>query len=707
VSAFQLAMGAGVAYKALERVARATKQLAPLLDAQEALAQSLRDDEVRSIRLREAAHVALDDLGDWERGFRLLMEADELAKPGQLRTELLDAVHRWSAVDAAAAVSALASVAAAWEQRAERYWDAEIKLKLLTDTAMLHLRELHDAVSAVRVFSALFVPDVTSNFTPDAHAAALTTYAELLHAAGRSADARAALDEALTLDPDRPQVRAMRAALGSIPAPAAPTPSVEPAPTAPAEAEPATTVSEPVAAAEQPAADELVLAEADIVEEPPEPTEPSPQGRTRRGLPRAEVLALADKLPGGTIPGVPRPPLPAGAASKPPPAASIPPVGAHDEAPPHAAPMAIEAPRTEEVELRTRAETGDAQALAEWTALVSTDPGRRDEARHLLARLYRAEPFRTESLRQLHTDALAVGSRAEAAVSGAILSMFTPNAPRFHQRMLQPGMLRYDELCSLLDPSGHRDVDVLLATLWDNARAIPRFRRTLDSYEVGPRQRLSPSNEEPVAVAFAHIARLLSRTDVPVYLKPKAQAALHMVPTHPPTLIARADLQDEPLLWYVLGQSLWLSHPEKAVLCVVPEQDGRDLFGAMLGAFGPKTATAQLDRAGKELAAALWHTVPMRAQGQMREMIAAHAAKLDYDALRIATLLAGHRAGLLAVSDVRLALEAVAALEPALRDIDVHTQDGFRTACHQSQAFAEVIRTALGETYLALVAQTL
>jgi hypothetical protein len=340
-------------------------------------------------------------------------------------------------------------------------------------------------------------------------------------------------------------------------------------------------------------------------------------------------------------------------------------------------------------------------------AWLDAQPSGRAEAQHLLGRLVRAEPFRIESLRRLHQQADALDARAEATVSAQILSLFDSRMQSPAHRPFHVGLARADELNKLLTPNANPGLKQLLAMLWDNARAIPRFRRSLDAYEVGPRQRVSPSSDSPVAAAFARAARLLSRAEVPLYIKAKAPAAMTVVATHPPAIIARAELADEPQLVYRMAQSLVLADPEHAVLCVLPEQESRDLFAGMLGAFGPKEASAQLDRAGKELASVLWHTVPMRPQAQMRDLVAATFAELDYERLQTTALLAGHRAGLLALGNARLALETVASLEPVLHAVDVHTEEGFRIACRNCEAFAELVRTALSEPYFALVAQVL
>ncbi len=615
--AFELARGAGVAYKAIERVTRATGQLSTLLDAQEELAETFRDADARLALLQDAARIALNELDDPARGFRLLMKADELADIGKLGTALVDAAHRIGSRDRGAEAQALGSIASTWEERANKYWDADTKAKLLIDAARVHLRERGDAPASLRALDAALTTEVVANLSQDAHAATLCAYAETLETIGRTSDALAAVTQALVVAPENTQALVLRARL-----PAPSEPPVETVAPVTAPAVPPTETSAPV---EPP---------------PPEPVERVPK-------------------------------------------------------------------QAGETQLRTRAEAGEVEALSELSAIAGADPTRSAEAHYLLGRLVRAEPFRVEALRQLHSDSLLLGAFAEATVSAEILSLFDPSFVPQRHGAFHAGLLRGEELHRLIDAATPPEVRRLLALLWENARAVPRFRKTIEAYELGPRQRASLATNVPSVVAFAQAARLLQCRDTPLYLKPRAQPALTVVPTHPPSIIARADLTAAPALLYRMAQSLIWADAEHALVCALPEQDGRDLLEGMLGAFGPKEASATLSRTGKELASTLWHTVPMRMQAQMRDTIDAHYAAFDYDQLRRASILASHRAATFVIGDTRVALETVASLETAPSIETVQTEDGFREACARSEAFLEVLRTALSETYLSLTAQVL
>ncbi len=571
--AFRLAMGAGVAYKAIARVARATGRLEVLVDAQQGLAETLRDQAGQIALLKEAARICVHELGAAARGFRILMKADELSALGELDADLIAAAHELCTKDPAAADQALSELAASWERRAENAWDAEAKARELQHAASFHLMQRKDPAAALQTLSSLLTPEGSAGLPEDVRDAILSTQAAALNTA-------------------------------------------------------------------------------------PPRDEPAAPARVRHTAPPVHITPL-------------RPPTPA--------------------------------PADDEQALRVRADHGDTEALVSLVDTLAADATRDAEAHHLLGRLVRAEPYRVESLRKLKEH----GARAEAVVCGEILSLFDTSVEAEEHEGFHTGLFQGDELYTLVETGRSTAAARLLGLLWENARAIPRFRRTLESYDLGPRQRASLSMDTPAARTFARAARLLGRVDTPLYLKPKATPALTVVPTHPPAVVARADLKDLPALTYRMAQCVVWAQPDNAILCVLPESEGRELVAAMLGAFGPPGSAETLDRAGKELASSLWHTVPVRVQAEMREFLEQHLAELDYDALRNQSTLAAHRAGLFVIGNVRLVLEALATLEPSLRNLDIHTELGFQNACHDSEVWSEIIRTALSEPYLSLVAQML
>ena len=128
--AFELAKTTGVAFKALERAARASRKLAPLAQAQETLAELAVDDRLRLGLLRDAARTSLVDLDDPARGFRNLLKADAIAKTGELDGALTEAAHKLGERDEKAGEQALLALAEKRHARAEQDWETVPTTKL-------------------------------------------------------------------------------------------------------------------------------------------------------------------------------------------------------------------------------------------------------------------------------------------------------------------------------------------------------------------------------------------------------------------------------------------------------------------------------------------------------------------------------------------------------------------------------------------------
>jgi hypothetical protein len=594
--AFELAPGAGVAFVALERAARAARQLNVLVDAQRVLAATLRDERARGAVLESAARSCFYDLDDPARALEILIEADGLAAPGRLDDVLREALESLRQRDEDAARSALDSALAAREARAEQLWHGEVKADLILSVARLRLAMSADAGEALEPFERVLTTDLRTSLNNEALASGLIDYARALFTCNRPDDADAALSEARMLAPDLVRARALRD----------PLPQKEPA-------------NQDGAAAG--------------------PDEPS--------------------------------------ARRP----------------------------TNEDGLRARAAAGDVDALAELVAAVSGDGSRREEAHALLGQLVRIAPERTAALRTLHARALSFGANAEARICAQILGLFEPSIARPPRIAFQSAELRSDELFEIVNAGHNPALAKLLSLTWDHAQAIPQLRRTSETLSLG--QQISAADNTPLAHAYARACSLLGREPGLLYVKAGAFPEVGVVPTHPPSIVVRSGAVDPLALEFLVARALVFTEPQHALLCALPQSEGRALLAAVLGAFGFTSGARALTRRQKDLASELWQLIPTRVQSEMRALLEGNAAEFDYDALRAHAEHCGLRAGLLVVSDPGCALETLARTDDALRDCDVHSEAGFAQACQTSAEFREIIRTALSLPYVGLTALAL
>lgn len=499
--AFELAKTTGVAFKALERVARASHKLAPLAQAQETLAELAIDDRLRLGLLRDAARTSLVDLDDPARGFRNLLKADAIATAGELDGALTEAAHKLGQRDLQAGERALLELAQTRQARAEQLWEADPKAKLPVNAVHAPLHERHD--------------------------------------------------------PEAPVVE--REALT-----------------------------------------------------PPPPVRIEPELAVKSGAPRS-----------------------------------------HE-----------------------------------------------DHAR-LLDRV-RAEPVDIATLRSLFAEAEALGAQPLSLVAAQVLSLFDPDIEPPQQSAFRAELMLPEEVFRFVHGEADTELRQLTRLLWECVRSVAQLRRTPEDLGLEPGQQAAADERSGIAGAFNRIARLLDRSETTLYLRKSATQALEVLPTHPPCVVARANLPVTPVQRFRLAVALVIAEPEHAVAGVLNEPEGRELVSAMVGAFGPPGSVSDLSRAGKDLASQLWHAVPVRVQAQLRELVKSRLHALHYDRLRRDVQLCAARAGLLVSRDLRTAIESYATLEPELDGIDIRIERGFEEAYAKSDALRELVRCAFSESYLAL-----
>jgi len=335
-------------------------------------------------------------------------------------------------------------------------------------------------------------------------------------------------------------------------------------------------------------------------------------------------------------------------------------------------------------------------------AVPAETPG---DARARLHRLLYAEPWRTDALRELHALAPVPGDAAERHVVRQLLSVFDPGVSAAHDRAFHPGLWRGQALRASIGEDPAPELSRLLAMLWECARVIPRFRHPLATYGVSERDRISRITIGPVAEAYAQAARMLGATDVPVYLLLSGRAPARTLASHPPAVLASRGVADDPsALLYAMAHALWLAQPERMIGGVLPQSEAVELIEAARLAFAP-ALSRHANAGSKELAAALWQSVPTREQRAMADSLRRNDKALEYDALRARVRSSAARAALLASGGLRFALSFLVTTEPELTGVDLSSEAQFASGCQGSPALAETVRCALSEPFLTTLGQ--
>jgi hypothetical protein len=240
----------------------------------------------------------------------------------------------------------------------------------------------------------------------------------------------------------------------------------------------------------------------------------------------------------------------------------------------------------------------------------------------------------------------------------------------------------------------------VLLLMWEAAKAMPRFRRHLASFDVAERDRVVPGVASPVADAMLRAAATLRMESTPLYLRRHDEPRAFVAATNPPALIATTGAARlGSTLVFQLANQLFKTRPEYALLSTLSPEDGQTLIHAVNAAFGPAGGTP-VNREAAQLASELWHTMPMRSQREVRDVLQNGHARLDYADLTDRIAQASARAGLAVAGSPRQAIFALTVTDPDCRRFDLTDERGFIAAAEASHALQSVMRFSLSDAYL-------
>jgi tetratricopeptide (TPR) repeat protein len=335
--------------------------------------------------------------------------------------------------------------------------------------------------------------------------------------------------------------------------------------------------------------------------------------------------------------------------------------------------------------------------------VLASDPSRQRDAVEVLLGVVRREPSRILSLRLLHDLARRMELRALGDTVSAILSMFDPRIePPDERALVGLGRRLPDQAATIRGtaPAGLR----ALGLLWRHAPNL--FRRRTSDYGLLGTDRISDLGLRPLSRAFKAVTDILEPGEVSLFVHDTEHEAVHLVPTQPPTLVAPLGAEaEERTLLFRLGRGVELARPEHLLAAVLEPADLATLLASIQAAFGPAEGARDVPRQAAELASELWHTVPAKAQAELRDLLAEAGGAFDSDDLVARAMGAAVRAGLAVAGGV---LPSVAGLlwdEPTLAQASPDTEEGYVVACRVSPALVELLRFSLSDEYLAARAE--
>jgi len=335
-------------------------------------------------------------------------------------------------------------------------------------------------------------------------------------------------------------------------------------------------------------------------------------------------------------------------------------------------------------------------------AHVSADDARAEEAFALWAQLVRAAPQRTDALRELRRRALQFGAAAQARVCDQIASLFDPRYPSHTRILFSDDEVESEELWQFVRAGRDPGVARLSSLMWQAVQSLPELRPALAPSGLGQPWMPDALRSTPLARAYTRATVLLDRRDTRVFMHPDLARDVEPVPGPQRTLVVRAELDSQAALEFQLARALIACEPEHALVTALGREAAEHVFTAFKAALLRESHTRAIRREHEKLAASLRAGVPERLRGELAELLATHGDALVYEERKREAELQAVRAGLWVSGDVRTSLECLARSQPELAACDLERETDFQAACRQSDAFAEVLRTALSLPFVGL-----
>jgi hypothetical protein len=330
--------------------------------------------------------------------------------------------------------------------------------------------------------------------------------------------------------------------------------------------------------------------------------------------------------------------------------------------------------------------------------------GSREAALAQVKDTLRKSPSRTDALRAWRVLASSDPSSPDARISTALVSSFEPGLPEPPELELHSGVWRGQSFRDLVADELPEGVHRTLARLWHCAGLIPRFRSQLGGFGLSERDKLSRLTVSSLAETYAHAARLLGATDIPIYASATADELARVLPTHPPSVLtSRSTSARRSTLAYVLGRALVLAGPARFIGGALLSSDARELLDAARLAFAPSTLESDVTGSSKELAAALWQSIPAGEQRELSDTFKHHAELLRYETLRDSSRACAARGALACSGSVLAALRHLPAVEESLHGLDLGHEAELAEGCRRSPALAATIVAAVSSELLEAV----
>ncbi len=308
------------------------------------------------------------------------------------------------------------------------------------------------------------------------------------------------------------------------------------------------------------------------------------------------------------------------------------------------------------------------------------------------------EPWRTDILVALEELATRTGASREAALASAILSVSDASRGGARRLVTVDARAIVNEREHLFRDPMTSSGRALLQLLWESA--LPIFKVTLAQLGVVGTDRVGAHSTSLLGRSVAAALETLP-DDTAVFVSQQlGRTSIVPVRTQPPAVIIGHDAPstDEGALRFLLGRALELAQPAHVLVATFSEEEGRTFFAAVRAAFGP-AEEAQIDRDAAAVAAALWRTIPVRNQRDVRELLLDAEDIFDWDKMRSSAFASAARAGLVASGDLEGSIRALLSEHDQLDFTP--SLEALGDAIANSSELSALVRFAFSDAFLA------
>jgi tetratricopeptide (TPR) repeat protein len=374
--------------------------------------------------------------------------------------------------------------------------------------------------------------------------------------------------------------------------------------------------------------------------------------------------------------------------------------------------------------LRRDVEHRPRSAIAALEQAVRLDPARREQLVDLYGELgeqtgsalqhhrelLAEDVLRVPSLRALARNYVEAFEAIRARCIYQVMELLTELAPderawidAHAQSMLEPD----EAYRAVLDDADHerlahpqaRALAGVFAALYDGAPRLVGSR--FASFGCAPQNRVSPMSNLQAAQVFGQVARMLGSRRAGLYLTAEGVCDGIALVSEPPTGIvidARLAHGTEPgELRFLLGRALTLTRPEYILSETVDRTEFAQLFRAVLSAFHPRRSRQQVD---SPLAAQLGKLVPVATARRLTELLGERThAPWSSVGWRSAVRQTANRCGLLACGDIATAVR-ILTREHAPELADRPAPSELAALVGDQPAIGDLLRFAISDSYL-------